>query len=451
MLNIHKHKKILWFFLSFCAAFFLFQTTSFAVDGIIEEETQQEETTLDDFEVDAAAAIAFDAESGKIFYKQNIDEPLGIASMTKMLTLYLVLQAVKDGVLQWDTPVSISDHVLELSHDMNLSNVVLNQTDQYTVRDLYEATLIFSANGAAIALAEKIAGSEPAFVDKMREQVSKWGINDATLISASGLNNSDMVGEIYPGSGPEDENTMSARSVAIIAQHLITEFPEILETSKLTTKVFMPNTLSEIEMVNWNHMLPGGSSFKEGVDGLKTGTTDLAGACFTGTMEKDGLRVITVVMNAYNQPNDNDARFAETSRLMDFVYQNWQQKTIDNAGKKLEEYHTFPVVKGKTFEVPVVLGADVSQWVRKDWDTNMQRFEYQIDQKKLEDGKALVAPVKKGQQVGTVSIRLTEDVLGYLDKTKHDSYPLVTNAEVEKAGFFTLMGRSIKDFFSNLF
>lgn len=451
MMNIRTHKKIVWFLASLCAAFFLFHTTTFAEEGELGENPPQEEVSLDDFEADAAAAIAFDAETGKIFYKQNIDEPLGIASMTKMLTLYLVLQAVKDGTLQWNTPVPISDHVLELSHDMNLSNVVLNQTDEYTVQDLYEATLLFSANGAAIALAEKIAGSEPAFVDKMREQVGKWGINDATLISASGLNNSDMVGETYPGSGPNDENMMSARSVAIIAQHLINDFPEILETSKLTTKVFMPNTLSEIEMVNWNHMLPGGSYYKEGVDGLKTGTTDMAGACFTGTMEKDGLRVITVVMNAYDQPINNDARFVETGRLMDFVYDHWHKQAIDPAGKKLDEYHTFPVVKGKEFDVPVVLGTEVVQWVRNDWDINKQRFEYQIDQKNLEEGKSLVAPVKKGQQVGTVSIRLTEDVLGYLDKTKQDDYPLVTNAEVEKAGFFTLMGRSIKDFFSNLF
>lgn len=401
----------------------------------------------DQFEVAAEAAIAIDADTGKIFYKKNADTPLPIASMTKMMTLYMVLEAIQEGKITWQTPVPISEPVMLLSQDMNLSNVMLNQDDTYTVKDLYEATSIFSANAAAIALAELLGGSEANFVDQMREKLASWGIHDGTLISASGLNNEDMIGPIYPGSAPDQENELSARDVAIIAQHLIHDFPESLETAKQPSLWFMPETSSQIEMTNWNLMLPGKPNYKEGVDGLKTGTTEKAGACFTGTLEKDGTRLITVIMNAYNHPLDSGARFVETSKLMDYVFDYWHQETLYPKGAMIPEADHIPIHQGKVKEVDLVTQDAVTQWVRNDWDLKDYTIHFTDPDLPLKE-RALLAPVPQDMVAGHIQIHFTEDIYGYVDETQQDNIALVTKEAVKKANPFVLLFRKITQLFT---
>lgn len=135
--------------------------------------------------------------------------------------------------------------------------------------------------------------------------------------------------------GEADENQMSAKDVAIIARHLLLDFPEVLEVTSTATKMFGENTQSPVEMVNWNWMLPGFINFKEGVDGLKTGTTDFAGACFVGTIERDGKRIITVILNAEGHEQNPSVRFTETARLMDYCYDNWSVKEIGKANASI--------------------------------------------------------------------------------------------------------------------
>ena len=287
----------------------------------------------DDFSVNANAGYAIDADSGKVFFNQDGDTPKGIASITKTITAYLVLDAIKQQKITWEQEVPISEYAEKLSTVPDLSNVTLVRGQKYTVKDLFEAMIVQSANACAVALAELIAGNEHTFVNQMREQLVKWDIKDATIINSSGLSNVYLGEHMYPGTQENDENLMSARDVAIVAQHLIKDFPEVLETSKIKEKTFAPNTSQPDEMKNWNVMLFDGPNYKEGVDGLKTGTTDLAGACFVGTIQKDGRRVITVILNALDQPNDENARFAETSKLMDYCLNNWSQQDVTVAGQ----------------------------------------------------------------------------------------------------------------------
>lgn len=400
------------------------------------------------FSVAAKAAIAIDAETGKIFYNQDADTPMGIASITKTIGLYLVEEQIKDGKLNWDDPVTISEDVAALSVAPDLSNVALNAGEDYTVKELFEASIIASGNAAIVALAEKIAGSEPGFVDLMRAKVESWGITDATLVNASGLNNSYLGDNIYPGTSSKDENLMSAKDVAIVARHLITDFPEVLETSKTPTKVFGEGTTSQVEMVNWNWMLPGFLNYKEGVDGLKTGTTDLAGACFVGTMVKDGQRIITVVLNATNHESDPSARFVETSKLMDYTYANWKQEEVLPADSQLPDMRTIAVKDGEELTTKVVLKDAVTLWVRKDMDKTKLTLTPQLN-KEAKD-KELEAPVNKGTKLGTATVALAEDTLGYVDDTSHSSEIIVAKS-VAKANFFVILGRNIKNFFTNLF
>lgn len=401
----------------------------------------------DDFTIKAEAAFAIDADSGKIFYDQNGSTPLAIASVTKMITTYLVLDAIKQQRTTWDAQVPISDYAAENSTNPELSNVPLSKDQTYSVKDLYDAAIIESGNAAAIALAEFLAGSEHAFVDQMRQLVASWGITDAILVNASGLNNYFLGDRRYPDTGEEDENMMSARSVAIVARHLIKDHPEYLETSKVAKTQFAPGTDSVVEMENSNSMLPGLANAKEGVDGLKTGTTEKAGACFAGTMERDGRRVITVVLNASNEVRDKNARFVETSNLMDYCFNNWQLKTVDLANQPMTGETELPVVDGKQEEVQLKNDGVVQVWARNDMDLNQLTTETEMNDTLLNEGK-LIAPVRKGEKLGVTKVKLNQDDLGYVDPNEEPSASVVTSNSVEKANIFLLVWRKILDFFN---
>ena len=177
--------------------------------------------------VEAKAAFILEPSTGKILMNQNGDEKLGIASMTKMISEYLIFEAIEKGDIKWDQTVTISDYAQQLSQDNSLSNVPLRQDETYTFKELYQAMAIYSANAATVAMAESIAGSEPEFVDMMKEKVESWGIKDYELYNSTGLSNADLKGHMYPGSNEKNENAMSARSIAIVAQNLLESYPEV--------------------------------------------------------------------------------------------------------------------------------------------------------------------------------------------------------------------------------
>ncbi|MBO1305126.1 D-alanyl-D-alanine carboxypeptidase [Enterococcus sp. 669A] len=399
----------------------------------------------DDFSINAEAAFAIDADTGKIFYNQNGDTALEIASITKLITAYMVLDAVKQQKTSWDAQVPISEYAATNSTDPELSNVPLSQDRTYSVKELYDAAVIESGNAAAIALAEFLAGNEHTFVDQMRQLVTSWGITDATIVNASGLNNYFLGDLRYPDSGEDDENTMSARSVAIIARHLITDFPEYLDTSKVVTAQFDPESESPVEMENSNQMLPGAPLGKEGVDGLKTGTTEKAGACFAGTIERDGRRVITVVLNATDPAAG--ARFTETSRLMDYCLDNWQLQTIDLANHPMSGNTTLKVVDGKEDDVRLKNDGVAELWVRSDMDASQVTVETEMDETLLNNGD-LIAPVRKGEKLGVTTVSLNQDDLGYLDPTEAPSANVVTSKGVEKANILLITWRKILALFN---
>lgn len=141
------------------------------------------------FSVNSQAAFAVDATSGKILYDQDGEKTMGIASISKIIGLYIVLDQVKEGKLSWDDEVAISDYAETLSIAPNLSNVPLHKENTYTVKELFDSAFIQSANASMVALAEKISGSETAFLTVMNDQLKEWGIENATIVNVSGLNN----------------------------------------------------------------------------------------------------------------------------------------------------------------------------------------------------------------------------------------------------------------------
>ena len=213
--------------------------------------------------------------------------------MSKMMTEYIVMEAIKNKKITWDQKVKINEYVHNLSKAPNLSNVGLTQGEDYTVKELYSAMAVHSGNAATVALAELISGTETKFVKLMNEKAKKLGLKNYKFVNASGLNNTDLLGS-YPTGNEDEENVMTARDTALLAYRLINDYPEVLDYSSISKLKFRDGK----EYPNFNWMLPGLIFEYDGVDGLKTGSTDFAGYAHTGTAIRNGQRYITVVMKS---------------------------------------------------------------------------------------------------------------------------------------------------------
>jgi D-alanyl-D-alanine carboxypeptidase (penicillin-binding protein 5/6) len=407
----------------------------------------------DPLNVYAKAAILVDAKTGKILYGKNIDTPLGIASMTKMMTEYLLLEAIHKGKVTWDQKYSVDDYVYKISQDKSLSNVPLRRDGQYTIRQLYQAVAIYSADAANIAIAETLAGSETNFIQMMNDKAKELGLTDYKFVNSTGLNNSDLKGMYPKVGGPNDENQMSARSVAKLAYSLLKDYPEILQTASIPKLNFQSDPNKTVTMENWNWMLPSLIFGKAGVDGLKTGTTNYAGYCFTGTAQRNGMRVITVVMNATDASGQGGykARFTETSKLMDYGFSNFSEKQLYPANYTVKNPSSLSVVKGKDKQVNIQTNAPLTVDV-KNGEENLYKPVFHLDQSKLNKSGELTAPVKKGEVVGSLVANYTgSQDYGYLYGANSAKADVVTSKSVDKANWFVLSMRGVGGFFSSVF
>ncbi|MBO8155615.1 MAG: D-alanyl-D-alanine carboxypeptidase [Bacillaceae bacterium] len=401
-------------------------------------------------DIQAESAILVDFETGKILYEKNADVALPPASMTKMMTEYLVLEAIHEGKISWDTTTEISDYAYDISYNNDFSGIGLRKDYPYTVRELYDAMAIYSDNATTIALAELIAGSEGEFVKMMNEKGKEMGLPDFQFVNSTGLSNRDL-GDNYPkGTDPEADNLLSARSAALLAYHLIKDYPEVLEHSSVRQKEFEGKM-----MTNWNWMLPGMPGYLEqygyeGVDGLKTGWTDLAGYCFTGTAERSDRRLISVVMRTASK----EARFLETQKLLDYGFSQFERKEIFPSGYQIDEQSVIPVTKGKENQVEIESAAPVELMIKKGEKDQYQAV-FELDESLLTEDGELTAPVEEGTQVGRMRVTYTGDEnFGYLlDELEQQAtiVPVVTKDGVEKASWFALFFRAIGEFFADIF
>ena len=395
--------------------------------------------TSSDLNIEAGAAILVEANSGKILYQKNADESLSIASMTKMMSEYLIHEAVDKGKLKWDQKVTVSEYAHNISQDTSLSNVPLENGGSYTVKELYEAMAIYSANGATIALAEAVAGTEEAFVKMMNDKAKELGLQHYKFVNSTGLTNKDLKGHHPKGTTPDEENKMSARDCAILAQRLIHDFPDILETAKIPKKTFQEGGKYPVKMDNWNWMLEGLVMQYEGVDGLKTGSTPEAGDCFTGTAERNGMRLISVVINT----NSHTARFAETKKLFDYGFANFEAKEVYPKGSVVKGHETVKVEKAKEEDVAVQTKEKIVLPMPKG-SKDVYKTEFQ------EVSKVKEAPLKKGTTLGQMAVSAKDsNDPGFLTG-KSLQVDLVTKSEVEKANWFTLSMRGLGSFFSDI-
>ncbi|WP_217588455.1 serine hydrolase [Lentibacillus saliphilus] len=416
------------------------------VPVLLRPSVSQADEILD---IEAKAAILVDANTGKVLYAKNPDSTLPSASMTKMMTEYLVWEAVEteSNGITWDTTTQISDYPYGISANNNFSGIGLRQNVDYTVRELYHAMAIYSDNATSIALAELIAGSEGEFVKMMNDKAKELGMDGYKFVNATGLNNAHL-GDHYPeGTSPDDMNLLSPRSAALLAHRLIEDYPEALDISSIPQEVF-----DDQLMINWNWMLKHDSVnfeqfYFEGVDGLKTGYTEEAGNCFTGTAIRDGKRLITVVMNA----DTREQRFNETKKLLNYGYNNFAEQEVIPAGYQLDDEKTLDVVKGKEESVEIATEKAFTLPIRQG-DQDQYTVTFHIDKDQLNEDGQLVAPIEKGQKVGTAELVYNgTDHGSILPGQKTLTVPLVAEQSVDKSNWFMLMLGSVGDFFSNLF
>lgn len=399
-------------------------------------------------DLDAQSAILVDAETGKILYAKEADIALPPASMTKMMTEYLVWEAIESGKISWDTKTKISDYAYSISADTRLSGIGLRQDKEYTVKDLYNAMAIISDNGTTIALAELIAGTEGEFVKMMNKTAEKMGLTDYKFVNSTGLPNA-LLGKYAPkGTDPEANNLLSARSAALLAYNLINDHPKVLEVSSQTELKF-----GEFKDFNLNWMLPHDATFLkqfhyQGADGLKTGHTDLAGYTFTGTAERDGQRLISVVMKT----DSKASRFEETEKLLDFGFNNFKSKELFPKGYQLDGKSSLPVAKGQKDTVKVATNKAIKMPVQQGQEKKYT-MKYTLDKDKLNKDGELAAPVEKGEKIGTAEVIFEgENDTGYIfDAKANKTVDIVAQNTVEKDNWFMLIMGAIGGFFSNLF
>ncbi|WP_244209192.1 D-alanyl-D-alanine carboxypeptidase family protein [Paenibacillus ferrarius] len=387
---------------------------------------------LNEPKIAAKSAIIMEASTGAVLYEFNADEAYPPASMAKMMTEYLAMESIKDGKYKWDSPVTASKNAADVIGSGQL--IAANET--LTFKDMFNAMSIYSANDASVAFAELLGGTEENFAKMMNEKAKELGMSDkAHFISATGLSRSDLKN---PPASIDGETKMTARDSATLAYNILKDHKEILEFTKIPSLKLRPT--DKTPMINWNWMLEGNqtnANFKKysyaGLDGLKTGSTDDAGYCFTGTAEKNGMRLITVVMGTKTEPE----RFNETRKLLDYGFNNFEMKPFLNAKQEIDSLKFVNIKKGVQTQVPLVTKTGLTFIARK----GAKDTDFTIKAEAAEESK-LVAPITKGDTLGKVKV-------SYNGQEK--TVDLIANDDVQKGSWIRLLFRSLTNFFSDMF
>lgn len=376
-------KKVICFFICVC---FMMQSVVVFAEGNT------------DLGLNAKSAILMEKSTGNILYESNPDERLPIASVTKVMTMLLIMEAVDSGKISLDDMVTVSENAMSYGG----STMFLETGEQLTVNDMLKGIAVASANDGCVAMAEHLAGSESAFVDMMNEKAKELGMENTHFMNTNGLD--------------EDDHYSSARDVAIMSRELMKH-----ETIFNYTSIWM-DTLrgGKFQLANTNKLI----RFYDGANGLKTGSTSKALCCLSAAAKRNDMQLIAVVLGA---PTSAE-RFASAKSLLDYGFANYAVNTQITAG---DEVQKIAVEKGVDKEVGVVAGDSCSTLVKKGQEDNITK-EIKIDE-------TITAPIEAGQKIGTMTISRDGEVIADID--------LNASSAVEKKG----IGLIIKDFFATIF
>lgn len=343
--------------------------------------------TTADFDVPCAAAILVDEDSGTVLYEKNADARRPIASITKVMTLLLTFEALEAGKISLDDFVPVSEH----AYHMGGSQIWLEPGEEMTLNDMLKAICISSANDAAVAVAEYIGGSEPAFAEMMNARAAELGMTNTHFVNACGLD--------------EPEHLSTARDVAAMSREMLLHHTEVRDYCSIWMDTLRGGAT---QLVNTNKLLKSYS----GITGLKTGTTGKAGVCISASAERDGLRLIAVVLGAAS----GKERFQAASTLLDYGFSHFESAAAELPA---DAPLSLPVKRGTAESVALTYTAPERCLMPKGESSTLQVA--------LDLPQKLAAPIRAGETVGTVKISNGSAELA--------SYPVTAAQDVDALSF----------------
>ncbi|MBE6995558.1 MAG: D-alanyl-D-alanine carboxypeptidase [Ruminococcaceae bacterium] len=340
-------------------------------------------------EVAAPSAILMEKETGTVLYTKDEHARLEPASVTKVMTLLLTMEAIDAGVLAWDTIITASAHACS----MGGSQIWLKENEQMSVQDMVKAVCVVSANDCAVALGEAVSGSEGAFVERMNQRARELGMNDTTFKNATGL--------------PAEGHLSSAYDIAVMSRELILHHPELRQY----TTIWM-DTLrgGASELVNTNKLI----RFYEGATGLKTGSTDNALYCLSGTAERDGMELIAVIMKDATSAQ----RFEDAKVLLNHGFSTYALKHISPEAA----LPPIPVTLGTQATVQPVMEGGSALLLEKAQAANLAQT--------VTLAECVEAPVAKGMRLGTLTVTSGEAVLAEIPLIAGEDVPRITYGQM---------------------
>ncbi|MEC0213804.1 D-alanyl-D-alanine carboxypeptidase family protein [Paenibacillus ehimensis] len=350
----------------------------------------------------AVSSVIMDADSGTIIYEKNKDAKLPPASITKIMTMLLIMEALDQGKIKLDEKVRTSEYAAS----MGGSQIFLEAGEEMTVREMLKGIALASGNDASVAMAEKIAGTEEAFVRMMNERAAQLGMKNTHFANANGL--------------PAENHVSSAYDIALMSRELL-KHEEITQYTGLYQDYLRKDTPKPFWLVNTNKLV----RFYSGADGLKTGYTSEAKFCLSATAKRDNLRVISVVMG---EP-DTKTRNAEVTRMFDYAFSQYTNLPIYKTGDSLGEVR---IGKGEVPVVPLTATHPYSVLLKKGEAADGIRHEVQLR-------TDLKAPVAAGEPIGKIVVYKGDQVL--------TEFALESPVNVKKAGWWTLTKRTAKRMF----
>lgn len=352
-----------------------------------------------DLTLSSKSAVLIEKTTGEVLYQLNADTPLPPASVTKVMTLLLIYEAIDNGKIKWEDKVRISEHAAS----MGGSQIFLEVGEEQSVHDLTKSIAIASANDAAVAMAEAIGGSEESFVKLMNEKAKALGMKNTHFENACGLDS--------------DNHITSARDIAIMSRELLSNHKGITDFTKTWQDTITHKTAkgeSMFGLTNTNKLIKQ----YQGATGLKTGSTSKALYCLSGSAEKDGMELIAVVMGA----PDAKTRFKEVSALLDYGFANYELK---NGKDKNTIAGEVMVYKGKSNTVKAITEKKVTILVRKGSGSEIEAVPQLLE--------SINAPFEEGTKLG--------EMIYYLDKKEVGRCNLIAQNGVEKATLTTNLGK----------
>lgn len=355
----------------------------------------QSENIENSLNLTCESAILIEQSTGKVLYEHNVHEQLRPASVTKIMTILLIMEAIDSGKINYSDQIPCSEN----ASSMGGSQIWLDTKETLSVDEMLKAICVVSANDCTVAMAEYLAGSEENFVTQMNQKAKELGMNDTTFKNCHGID--------------EDGHVSSSYDIALMSRELLEKHPDI----KKYTTIYMDSLRDgKSELVNTNKLIKN----YRGATGLKTGSTSLALYNLSASATRNDLSLIAVIMKA---PSTKD-RFSEATKLLDYGFANYSCKKLANKGDLIKDV---PISKGTASSVNAIIANDSSILLKKGNDSNIVQD--------INLSESITAPIHAGDKLGEISYLLNDEVVATVDIIAKDSVDKMNFANMTKSIF----------------